>query len=75
MNGLLIDGAMIFAIGMMLGAAVGASLAWHRFCRTESPSVELRITPEVGQQIVDKVMREWLERRELTVMPRGREFH
>ncbi|MDO8933046.1 MAG: hypothetical protein Q7U97_11670 [Rhodocyclaceae bacterium] len=71
----MIDGVLIFVGGTGFGVVIGASLAWHRFCRTERPGIELKVTPEVAEHIVDKLIFEWLQRRDLAVMPRGHEFH
>jgi hypothetical protein len=40
----MIDGVLIFVGGTGFGVVIGASLAWHRFCRTERPGISRRGT-------------------------------
>lgn len=63
---------MEFLCGLLVGIAIGGYLAWERYLR--NPSIEVRVTPEVASQIVDKTIREWLDRNDMAVMPRGKEF-
>lgn len=74
MMGLLTEGVMIFLGGMLLGTAIGFFLALGRFMRTERPTIELRVTPELAERLSSGVVHEWLEARGLTWMPKGQDF-
>lgn len=68
------DGVAIFLCGTFFGGVVGATLAWHRFCRTERPTLEIKVTPEVVAQLNEQMVTDWLTRRGLVWMPAGVDF-
>lgn len=70
----MIDGVLIFICVFGLGVYVGARLAWHRFCRTERPKLEIKITPEVASTISQQMVMAWLNERGLVWMPKGVDF-
>lgn len=74
MMGLLTEGVMIFLGGMVFGAAIGFFLALDRFMRTERPTIELRVTPELAAQLSHGMVHEWLESHGMVWMPKGPDF-
>ncbi|MDO8933550.1 MAG: hypothetical protein Q7U97_14245 [Rhodocyclaceae bacterium] len=65
---------MIFVAGILFGAVVGASLAWHRFCRAERPKIVIKVTPEFAALITRASAEEWARVRGLVWMPKGPDF-
>lgn len=70
----MIDGVLIFIGGMLFGAPFWVALAWHRFCRTERPKLEVNVDPAVIAQINEHMVMGWLNQRGLVWMPKGVDF-
>lgn len=64
-----------FLFGIVIGIPLGAWFAWERFLRYDRPVVEIKVTPEVANDLSGQLIRTWLARNDMTVMPRGKEFN
>lgn len=73
---------LAFTVGAVLGGSLASwlTMAWamhcleRRFKRYKEAPVELRVTPELADQFVEKIIEQWLTRRGMTIVPRGKEF-
>ena len=70
----MIDGALIFLGGMLFAGPFWLALAWRSFLRYEQPKIELKVTPEVLNQINALMVTQWLNSQGLVWMPKGSEF-
>jgi hypothetical protein len=68
-----------FLFGFLFGVCIGLTWALHlmerRAKRYKEAKVELVVTSELAQKIVDNCMTEALQNSGLVVMPKGKEFH
>lgn len=64
---------MEVAVAFLVGAVVGALFALERFMRY-SQTIEIKVTPDMVEQLTAQAVRSWLDSRGWTVVPKAKEF-